>query len=121
MTVAKPLSRSALTICEIRGGPSLRELRARLKEALEQADQDSLTAAEIFADSSNSLKRPVEILGLIQIAADAGVLDFDGVVATDTFEAVRPDGSERSFDVPRMTFHRARLKEFETQEGDRNA
>jgi hypothetical protein len=46
----------------------------------------------------------VEILGLVQIAADSDAIDFLDEFSTGTFEAIRPDGSRRSFTAPRMVF-----------------
>jgi hypothetical protein len=102
------------------GGPNLRELRASIKDALERSDQDSLTAEAIFAGGPDSLKRPVEILGLIQIASDADILDFSEAASADVVETVRSDGSRRSFKIPSMKFRLSHLAKPETQEGEIN-
>lgn len=81
------------------GGPQLHELRDALVAALSSGD--AVSVGDAFNELDDELRRPVEILGLLQIATQV-----DAVVrATDseTFETVRPDGSVRTFTVPRMT------------------
>lgn len=90
------------------GGPSLAEFRAALSERLRDG-ADAVTAGEVFRDVSDELRRPVEILGLIQIAAAVQALDPAGADGTETFQAVRPDGSRRTFEGPRLRFGRAQL------------
>ena len=45
-----------------------------------------------------SLRRPVEIFGLLHLAAGR---DWESEEALETYAAVRPDGTRRSFAVPR--------------------
>lgn len=90
------------------GGPSLAEFRAALYERLRDGAV-SVTAGEVFRDVSDELRRPVEVLGLIQIAAAVRALDPAHDDGTETFEAVRPDGSRRTFDGPRLRFGQAQL------------
>ena len=86
------------------GGPSLSEFRGLIAGALMGSANDSVNGEDIFADVTETLKRPVEILGLVQIAADSDAIDFLDEFSTGTFEAIRPDGSRRSFTAPRMVF-----------------
>ena len=58
----------------------------------------------MFASASSDLKRPVEVLGLLHIAAVTGAVESPDLGVTDLYETVRPDGSRRSFCTSRMTF-----------------
>jgi hypothetical protein len=80
------------------GGPLLDELRHALLTAL--TDAPALSIGDAFNSLSAPLRRPVEILGLLQLATQ--VTPLDGSEVLDTFETVRPDGSRRSFTVPRI-------------------
>lgn len=93
----------------MQGGPRLAALRRFLRDAVGRAG--STTAGSVFGESSDDLRRPVEVLGLVQIAASVEAFDYSAS-ATEVFEAVRPDGSRRRFRAPLMTFrdeHRAEL------------
>jgi hypothetical protein len=90
------------------GGPSLTEFRATLHERLRDGAA-SVTAGEVFGGMADELRRPVEVLGLIQIAAAVQALDSAGDDGAEMFEAVRPDGSRRAFEGPRLTFTHAQL------------
>jgi hypothetical protein len=61
-------------------------------------------AAESIGDAFNDLeagmRRPVEILGLLQIATQVDAVNRARVL--EQFDTVRPDGSRRSFAVPRI-------------------
>ena len=81
------------------GGPSLRELRQRLGDLPEP-----VTGGEFFAEIPVALRRPVEILGLIQIAAETNNLLHDDLGEMELFEAIRPDGTARVFSAPRIVF-----------------
>jgi hypothetical protein len=80
------------------GGPRLGSLRERLDEAL-----GSLLPAgslgELFDRLEPSLRRPVEIFGLLHLAADR---DWEAEDVVELFATLRPDGSSRTFAVPRM-------------------
>jgi len=79
------------------GGPQLSVLRGRIDEALtDPAPAGSL--GEVFDSLEPALRRPVEIFGLLHLAADRGWLSREGLEA---YAAVRPDGSTRTFSVPR--------------------
>jgi hypothetical protein len=57
---------------------------------------------DAFNSLDDNLRRPVEILGLLQIATQV-----DAVTRAETYEdftTVRPDGTVRTFAVPRIVF-----------------
>ena len=62
------------------------------------------TVGEVFASAPPGLRRPVELLGLVHIAAAAGAEDPQDPGDTELFEAIRPDGTQRSFLVPALMF-----------------
>lgn len=80
------------------GGPSLGSLRDRLDAALGALDP-AASLGELFDSLEPALRRPVEVLGLLHLAADRS-LAVDG--ATETYRTVRADGSTRTFVVPRV-------------------
>ena len=92
-----------LSLDEMRqqGGPQLEELRDAVVSAFGSGDAASL--GDAFNELDAGLRRPVEILGLLQMATqlDAG-LNADAV---ERFDTVRPDGTSRSFTVPRITLN----------------
>jgi len=97
---ADPADAPTLSLAELmaQGGPQLSTLRRRLEDAL----SDPLPAGslgELFDGLEPSLRRPVEIFGLLHLAADRGWGTEDAV---ESFAAVRHDGSRRTFGVPRM-------------------
>ena len=78
------------------GGPLLEELRDALVAAFGAGEAASVGSA--FNGLDASLRRPVEILGLLQLAAQLS----PGAAGVENFETVRPDGSVRFFEVPRL-------------------
>jgi hypothetical protein len=93
------------------GGPQLSSLRQRLEDAL----SDLLPAGslgELFDGLEPSLRRPVEIFGLLHLAADRGWETEDEV---ESFAAVRHDGSRRTFAVPRTPLPDPDLHESESR------
>lgn len=92
---------ASLSLDEIRkqGGPSLDELRRRIEQHLAADDLDS--AAKLFNELPDDLRRPVEIFGLLHLFTR-----MDAEIDPDVREpvcAVRPDGSLRRFLVPTAT------------------
>ncbi len=93
-----------LTLEELKaqGGPQLSVLRGRLDEARAQLVPVG-SMGSFFGALEPSLRRPVEILGLLHLAAELGWLEQepgpDG--EGEAYAAVRPDGTHRTFDVPR--------------------
>ncbi|MGZ4436864.1 MAG: DUF3375 domain-containing protein, partial [Nocardioidaceae bacterium] len=80
------------------GGPSITVLRQRLDEALGSLDP-AASLGEVFDSLDPSLRRPVEILGLLHLAADR---ELPAEPTLERYRAVRADGSERTFAVPRV-------------------
>jgi hypothetical protein len=80
------------------GGPSLSVLRRRLDEAMRALDPVG-SLGEVFDSLEPELRRPVEIFGLLHLAADRGLPTEEG---RETYRAVRPDGTERVFAAPRV-------------------
>ncbi|MFC5930508.1 DUF3375 domain-containing protein [Cryobacterium melibiosiphilum] len=80
------------------GGPLLAEMRDALVSAFSSGDAASVGAA--FNALEVTLRRPVEILGMLQIATQVDAVHR--AEAVESFETVRPDGSVRSFTVPRI-------------------
>ncbi|WP_185995792.1 DUF3375 domain-containing protein [Nocardioides campestrisoli] len=78
------------------GGPSLADLRERLDRAMGSPDP-AASLGDLFDSLDPSLRRPVEILGLLHLAADR---DLAAEERTEPYRAVRPDGSQRTFRVP---------------------
>lgn len=99
------------------GGPQLQVLRNRLEAAL-GSSAPVASLGELFDGLEPSLRRPVEIFGLLHLAADRG-WDVDpageaGGRPTETYAAVRPDGTARTFAVPRLALPEPDLDESET-------
>ena len=80
------------------GGPSITVLRERLDEALRSLDP-AASLGEVFDSLDPALRRPVEIFGLLHLAADR---ELPADAAVEEYRAVRPDGTERTFAVPRV-------------------
>lgn len=80
------------------GGPSLGQLRFAVQEALAAPDR-AASLGELFATLDDELRRPVEILGLLHVAANTRGLPPAGQ-ERESFVAVRPDGTRREFLVP---------------------
>lgn len=80
------------------GGPSITVLRQRLDEALRSLDP-AASLGEVFDSLDPSLRRPVEILGLLHLAADH---ELPTEPTLERYRALRPDGTERTFAVPRV-------------------
>ncbi|MBL8931670.1 MAG: DUF3375 domain-containing protein [Kineosporiaceae bacterium] len=79
------------------GGPSMRELR-RVFDAAACDELAAATLGELFASLDEALRRPVEILGLLQLATNAAGLGER--VGVETFATVRADGTRRDLVVP---------------------
>lgn len=77
------------------GGPTMPTLRRLL---------DTTTAAslgEAFASLPPELRRPVEVVGLLQAASDRDT--YDKGLGVEEYAAVRPDGTIVPFTLPRIT------------------
>src|SRR6478752_6413910 len=80
------------------GGPSISVLRRRLDEALASLDP-AASLGEVFDSLEPELRRPVEIFGLLHLAADR---ELPAETVLERYHALRPDGSQRTFAVPRV-------------------
>ncbi|WP_345215862.1 DUF3375 family protein [Georgenia halophila] len=98
----------ALSLDEIRkmGGPSLRQLQEEIDARLVAGD--IATAAALFNELPDDLRRPVEVLGLLHLLAriDAPV-DLD---VRELVSAIRADGSTRRLLLPTVTLDDASEK-----------
>ncbi|MEO3813408.1 DUF3375 domain-containing protein [Sphaerisporangium sp. B11E5] len=74
------------------GGPRYAELRAHLAAFAGDAESVDVTAA--FRAAAEDIQRPVDLLGLLEIAHDAGMTETADVAVVDT---VRPDRTRRRF------------------------
>ena len=74
------------------------ELRQRLDDA--SADlRPAGTLGEIFDALGPELRRPVEIFGLLHLAANRG---WQSEELLESYAALRHDGTRRTFSVPRL-------------------
>ncbi|QCX27869.1 DUF3375 domain-containing protein [Nocardioides jishulii] len=92
------------------GGPQLGTLRRRLDEALSGL-APAASLGDFFESLEPSLRRPVEIFGLLHLAADRGWTVTD---ETETYAALRNDGTGRIFTVPRLPLPDPDLDESES-------
>ncbi|WP_308465057.1 DUF3375 family protein [Rathayibacter soli] len=92
---------ASLSLDEIRkqGGPSLEQLRRSIDEKLAAGALES--AAALFNELPDDLRRPVEILGLLHLYTRIGA-EIDPA-AREAVSAVRPDGTTRRFLMPTST------------------
>lgn len=81
------------------GGPLLEQMRRALLEAFGAGTVESV--GEAFNDLDTELRRPVELLGLLHMATQIKVMEQ--VEGLEQFATIRPDGTHRAFDVPRIT------------------
>jgi hypothetical protein len=93
------------------GGPKIGSLRARLDEALASL-VPARSLGELFDELEPSLRRPVEIFGLLHLAADH---EWTAAGDVETYAAIRPDGTRRAFAVPRTPLPDPDLDERETR------
>jgi len=91
---APPVSLAGLMA---QGGPQLSSLRQRLDDALTSLLPVG-SLGELFDGLEPSLRRPVEIFGLLHLAAGHA---WESEDESESFAALRPDGSRRTFTVPR--------------------
>lgn len=105
---APPVSLSALMA---QGGPQLGPLRRRLDDVLGSL-VPAASLGEVFNELEPSLRRPVEIFGLLHLAADR---EWAAEGEPEMFAALRPDGSRRTFAVPRTALPDPDLRESESR------
>lgn len=107
------------------GGPRHRELLAHVEQLIGTSGME-VTVGDAFSSGADNLKRPVEILGYQEIAANASATT-DGSRSKDLFSsdntqddvapqelppleriiAIRADGSQREFIIPRQSLNQA--------------
>lgn len=78
------------------GGPSLQDLRLEIASRLNTTDAG--TAASMFNELPDELRRPVELIGLLHVLTDMDA-DLD-TTGRELVTAVRPDGTHRDFFIP---------------------
>lgn len=100
ITTADPGDGPSVSLAAVmaQGGPQLTSLRQRLEASLTSL-LPAGSLGELFDGFEPSLRRPVEIFGLLHLAADR---EWAAEDAVEVFDAVRPDGSRRTFSVPRL-------------------
>lgn len=99
------------------GGPRHAQIDAHVAALL--AAGREVSVAEAFAAGSDELRRPVDLLGYLELAGSGpggpgrdGLTDADGAtsastpVAVERVEARRSDGTTRTFTVPRLAVRR---------------
>lgn len=93
------------------GGPLLAEVRDALRRAL--TDHGATTLSEAFNSLPDHLRRPVEILGLLQVLTRLGLWEGETDALTPV-TTIRPDGTSRDLLLPEVpvTAH-----EFSTPKG----
>lgn len=99
ISVSDPADAPPVSLAELmsQGGPQLGELRARVDATLASL-LPAGSLGELFEQLEPSLRRPVEIFGLLHLAAAREWAADDDV---EDFAAIRPDGTRRTFTVPR--------------------
>jgi len=110
-TDAEAAAATSLEELRRQGGPNLSAFRELVAAALQ--GQEAVSAGEVFAVADDDLRRPVEICGLLHTAAATGALEFGDSGEGDLFDAVRPDGTRRSFTATRTVFAREQLDAIE--------
>lgn len=85
------------------GGPQHAWLAAHVAE-LRAGGAAELSVAEAFASAPAELRRPVELLGYLELADTdlADLSELDGVAGIERVVARRADGTEREFALPRV-------------------
>ncbi|WP_035834087.1 DUF3375 domain-containing protein [Jonesia quinghaiensis] len=98
------------------GGPQHEAIHGAFQAAL--ARQEAVTIAQLFAQSSPDLQRPVEILGFQEMALTSKNLQTTETPGeahqVDTVTAIRHDGTRRQFYIPRHTVGLAQVEHGET-------
>ncbi len=74
------------------GGPNYAALEEHLAHFA--ADADAIDIAAVFSAAPEEIRRPVDLLGLLELGHRSGMTDTETVV---TVEAVRPDRTRRRF------------------------
>lgn len=106
---------TGLSLDDIRkqGGPSLDQLQHRMDEEL-AAEGVVESAAALFNDLPDELRRPVEVIGLLHLFTRLGA-DIDAE-RLEPVQTRRPDGTARSFLMPGASITSAQAGDAEGQE-----
>lgn len=80
------------------GGPDMGTLRRNLEASWASGQHPTL--AQAFASLPPEHRRPADLLGALQVAADSTQVGW--APGTDPIETLRPDGAVRVFHVPRV-------------------
>lgn len=91
------------------GGPHYQEL----EDYVSHLDGDEFDLATAFAQAPAGLRRPVDLLGMLEIAHRNGMTEHETV---SVVEAVRPDGTVRRFAFGAVTAKTVEKVEEETDE-----
>ncbi len=89
------------------GGPHYAELDAHLS-AFARSSDDEVDLAAAFDAAPDDLRRPVDLLGLLELAHAHGMQETDRVAFVD---AVRPDGTRRRLAFGAVTTSTTRTKD----------
>ncbi|MCP4513170.1 MAG: hypothetical protein GY826_42985 [Fuerstiella sp.] len=118
---AEPEDIRSVADLRFNGGPQLEVLRTAALDRL--ATAPDVTLSEIFNDLDEELRRPVEILGLLQLwsAAHPYASYRDRGDARAVYEARRPDGTTRRLLAPDLRFSPHGVGELQTQQQQRSA
>ncbi|WP_052436541.1 DUF3375 domain-containing protein [Georgenia sp. SUBG003] len=97
---------AAPSLAEIRqrGGPLLAETREALLAA---AGLGGTSVGEAFNTLDAELRRPIEVIGLLHMVTQIGALD--DAAGAEVFDTIRPDGTTRTFQAPRVDLDTGRL------------
>ncbi|MCC2321263.1 DUF3375 domain-containing protein [Cellulomonas xiejunii] len=94
----EPPTSFSLQELKAHGGPTLGALRQHMNDLFDAGKFTTL--GQMFVQLDDDLRRPVEILGALQLATNHdGIEPTEG---TEQYQTVRPDGRKRTFTVPRM-------------------
>ncbi|WP_187365825.1 DUF3375 domain-containing protein [Trebonia kvetii] len=118
-TQAEAADPTSLEELRRQGGPDLGALRELVTAAVQELE--AVSAGEVFASAEAGLRRPVEVFGLLHIAAATGAKELRDSGEADLFEAVRPDGTRRSFTTTRTVFTHEQLGALEAHDLDRQS
>lgn len=92
------------------GGPRFEEMAAQIKRQVDAGGLES--AAKLFNELPDELKRPVEVFGLLHLLAGMGA--NINIENRESVHTIRPDGSTRILSMPRV-----KLNQWEKQgDGD---
>jgi len=80
----------------LRGGPQY----VALQQAVDE--HPAASAAQVFTDLGDDLRRPVDFIGLLHLSSDG--VGWEEDLGTEVIEARRPDGQRVRFTVPRVLF-----------------